>query len=77
MLTGPKSSPLTDIQRQSIDYCPHAGHFEQAIEMHVKHLLAVVTFSAEILNISFFQLCFRDLTFSEKCPKVQEFKTLQ
>lgn len=76
VLMGPKSSLLTDIQRQSIDYCSQVKHSKQAFEMHVKHLLAVFKFSSEIMGNSF-QLCFRVIAFSDKSAKMQEFRMLK
>jgi len=42
-----------------------------------KLLLAVVMFSSETLDLPFFQLCFRELAFSDKFSRMYEFKMLK
>lgn len=42
---GTKSPLLTDIQRQSFYFWSHMGHFEEALEMSVKYLPAVLIIS--------------------------------
>lgn len=63
-----KSLLLTEIWRQGLDYCSQVRHFEQSLEMHEMHLLAVAMISSEILTLSFFQMCFRDVTFFLTSP---------